>query len=572
MTVYKKLIENVNILEYIFQFLTLEEQIECADLCESFNVAITKRIWSRMYKNLNIHKTPNFIIITAGQEIEINQRNGLQQMREIKTALPYDKGKIFLRQIAPYVHNLGEFSEFHNFCKNVGVAFRHEYMFENLYRLSCYKMVITDEQLQLIGQYCLQLQTLELIECTCAELESLIPGYNLDIRTLIVMPKLYNLLVESEETLNMPKMDCDVLHEMLMLLQLKSLVFKNIIVVDQGHDIVDLALADTVEILNVGHISKEYWANFKYHLKDFRNLQDLTINTLDCYTLVNNEVFKDLASCCGLLQKLSLENCDLSVDNFGAIKSLQHLSLISCGGFTSENLHQVLTHPTLKILSISHTRILGPMEKCSISPTLEAIYIDSIHSNTFSEIFQKSINSMDNVHTIKWLNGHISCDWIVEKCRNLRSLHIPNPHLIRQYILIMGCLQELSFSSSIHTDDAIIDDDIPEYATGVDTSLESIIIPYHIYIAAQSFWMDLIDINRHLHLTIYGDYVDLLNRSILKQILQYRHVRDNLRYLKICGFPIDLYQLKMEFDKTLLNIDCKINHFKLKNCKLTIEI
>uniref|UniRef100_A0A1I8P142 F-box domain-containing protein n=1 Tax=Stomoxys calcitrans TaxID=35570 RepID=A0A1I8P142_STOCA len=592
----QRLIQNHDILANIFQYLSLEAQVDCAAICESFEAAISQRLWSRQHCHLAIHKTPYITIVTNSQrEHEKCPGEGrMLRVCEYKSSLPYHKSKRFRAQVAPYVRNLALHSEYYSFDKNLGVAFQNIENFQQLRHLSFHQAVVTDQQLQSIGQHCVHIQKLELIECTCDELESLIPGYNLDISSLTSFRQLQHLVVQSEALESLPQMGCDVLHEMISNLPLSAVILENIKIFDNGDDVVANVNGAHVEILNVGNISQEYWPNFRHHLRDFRNLKDLTINVLNCNTLVDSWVFETLASHCCQLQKLSLENCDLCIEDFGVIKTLQHLSLLSCGGLTAENLQQALSGLPLRSLSLIKTRIFGTVIPCLVSPYLEQINIDSIHCEKFSDVFENALNSMDNLHTINWYNGNIRSDWIVRQCPNLRKLYVPNPHLLRHCILRVACLTQLSFSScqkftwyflivlikslplqrlNICSNDVICDDEnTPQDAADVETTLQRIVLPYRIYVAAEDFWMDLLCVNPGLKLIFYGDSGDLLNRNCFHKLLTFPHVRHRLKNMRMCGFSVEIADLQHRFEDTLQQLNTKTSHFRSRNCKFTVEL
>ncbi|XP_075160926.1 uncharacterized protein LOC142233778 [Haematobia irritans] len=595
-----KLLQNEVILSKIFLYLSLEEQIQCLDICQPFHYAITKKLWKKQYRTLNIYKTPYISVITNTKteeyEDDYEDHRKLEKCQEYKVSLKYDKCNIFLRNVAKYVHRLGVFSEYCIFRRSMGIAFRNVHMFIHLRQLAFNQMVVTTNILELIVVKCEMLNKLEFIECTCEAWNPLIPGYNLDITTLAKLSRLRELILCCEKHDQLPNMEYDILYEMLSKLRLTHLVLKNINIVDFGADTVQqIKYSACLEVLHMGNISFEFWPHFKHHLRDFCNIRDLTLQVMDCNTKVTTPDLELMAISSPKLCRLYLENCDLHVEEFGFLKTLKHLTLKSCGGLTSSNLQQILAQlMSLKSLNLINTRVLGNIEEMQFSSSLESIRIDTIYFYPISEAFRKSTNNALNLHTIKWLNGDISDSWIMDKCPHLKVLHVPNPYLIRYSILKMSGLQELSLTSCklfswcflviliqnlklsrlrIQTSDGIDDaKEKPQNGRNVRTTLKKVVLPYRIYKTAQDFWMDLLWSNRALRLVFYGEHEDLLSTNFLKGLLRFPHVRDNLRTIKVCGFILDINDLQENLERTLQQTNAKTSHFRSRNAKFTIEL
>lgn len=557
-------------MEHIFQYLKLEDQIKCIYVGRSWRQAVTKLLWKNKFRYLNVYKTPYVSIVTNTRSdradlLNINKK--LQKLLDHKTAVKTDLCNTFLEEVAANVRNLRLYSEYISYQQKLGVSFQNVQLFHNLRYLSYNRLVVSNSQLRLLALACYHLQKLEFIECTCEQLAVLVPGENLDIRHLYKLQYLRELVVQCEEMTPQPEIECLTLHEMLSQLRLRSLVLNNFKIVDSGADTVRIAHGDCVMVLNVGVISLECWPDFKHHLKDFSNLIDLTINVLNCETLINSTVLELVASRCKKLQRLSLENCDFFIEDFGVIKSLRHLALVNCGGFTADNLQQVLGELPLISFALHHTRVLGTIIDIRITPTLQELQINTIYFNEISDILQMSVGRMENLLILKWQNGDVNDDWIMDKCPHLQVLHIPNPQLIRHKILQMTTLRELALTSckglswrffvllirnlslkrfSMKTFDNMDGgSDIPQHAYNICTSLESILIPHHIFKVAQDFWMDLLSLNRHMRIIFYGQYRDMFSPMFLRSLLKHPLMEQTLKQLRICGFLIGKRERKV---------------------------
>ncbi|XP_075163733.1 uncharacterized protein LOC142236376 [Haematobia irritans] len=600
MDVFEEVVQSTKILENICKYLTLDDQIECLDINETFQYTIAKMLWKRKYHDLNIYKTPYINMVTNGKvetdmEAFLDNSRMLQRTSEPKDALTFQKCNVFLMNIARRVRNLSVTSEYINFHRKLGVVFKYIHLFENICVLTYQRIMVTDEHLEIMARYCLKLQKLQFIECIGQELGTLKPGRNFDIQHLTQMPQLRDLMIQCKLRSPLVEIDTDVLQEMFTHLKLRSLIMRNFKIIDRDADTIPLVNGDYMRVLNCGIISLGYWPTFKNHMKDFRDLRELTINVKNCYTLVNSSVLELVATYCSRLKRLSLENCDLYIEDFCLIKTLQHLSLLSCGGFTADNLHQVLFHLSLCSLSLINTRILGTIKaENHLQCSLELLVVDTIYSRPISDIFRQSLKRMESLHTIIWRNGDIQDSWLLDKCPQLRILHISNPYLIRYDILKMSSLEELSFTSCQGfswnflllliknlrlkrlnwqgTETMDRNKEIPSHAYEVKTTLEKITIPYHIFIIAEKFWIDLLSLNRNLNLIFYGLYGDVLNTHFVRDLIRSPYVRDTLKHIRICGLLMDLDYMRNNFNETLERLNSNLSHFRLRHLPITIEL
>ncbi|XP_011295229.1 uncharacterized protein LOC105262298 isoform X2 [Musca domestica] len=596
MDIWKEILANGTVLEKIFGHLCLDDQIKCIGICEAFHRIITNRVWKKKFRELNIYKTPYISVISnvGRTERESEDCEWLQETLTAKMAVRYEQCNIFLQQVARHVAKLRVYSEYFVLRESMGVAFRRIQLFGNLRELQYYQMVVTDDHLIIVAKFCSKLRKLALNECHCSEWHCLIPGYNLNIDILVSMAQLRELAVKCEQRSPLPEMQYNVVAQLLSKMQLKAFILQNIRILYDDGDTLQSGNGNLLEVLNIGHISMESWPNLKHNIKDFHNLQCLNIRVMDCNTLVTTADFELLAINCRKLVSLSLENCDLHIEDFTLLKTLQHLKLCCCGGLTSANFLQILGSLKLCSFTLIHTRVLGNIAALQISPTLEVITIDTIHFSAISEAFQNSQNQMLQLHTIKWLNGYINANWITNKCPHLRVLHIPNPRLISANIFQMTSMRELHFTSlqgfswrflvlliknlslyhlNVQTTETIDDGkQKPQDATDIRTTLNTILIPFETYSTAQHFWMDLLNNNRSLSLIFYGEHENLLNMNFLSDLLEFPYVRNNLKCLNVCGFAVEIADLQTNKTRALLQLNKMTSHYRSRNNKFTIKI
>ncbi|KAM7356969.1 uncharacterized protein ACRADG_002518 isoform 5-T5 [Cochliomyia hominivorax] len=483
-------------------------------------------------------------------------------------------------------------SYFHHEVKMV-ITITIDNPFENLTQLSYHRMVMDARQMGEIAENCRKLKTLKLLKCYDNKLKSLIPGENFDLINLYRLRNLRELVFENGQTAK-AVIEAQNLLNILLNLNLKKLIFLNFIV-ENNDAIEEQHFSHILEILNVGSITPSYWPYFVYNLENFEQLKELYIKVTDCNTKFNMKVVLILSSKCLQLEKLSLENCDLHVEDFRLLNQLKHLVLISCGGLTFTNFQHILGGLTLKTFHLAKTRIYGVIYHTYITPSLEEITIDTIHFMEISEAFQMSFNkSFENLHTLRWLKGNINDNWLLEKCPQLRTLHIPNPNLLQKFLLHMTYLRELTFSSltgvnwnlilslirnlnlerleiktnEINENNAIT----PLNDCGVKTTLLEIFLPFAIFKLAQIFWMNLLYLNDSLHYTIYGKYAQLMDGEFLEKLIADEKFCRRVKYIELCGFKMDCLDMKKDFNLAIQNINKYTSYYRYKNANFTLEM
>ncbi|XP_013117296.2 uncharacterized protein LOC106094613 [Stomoxys calcitrans] len=603
-----KIFQDNYIIKKILECLSLSEQLRLLDVSESFRYVIVNLIWLVKYRTLHLHQTLYETLIdepamplAPGDAVDMAKHDylGLNRIKQSKVALKVQLCKRFLRSHAPNVKILKVYSEYYDFKGFQGVTLNSIDIFKNILHLSYHKLVVTNEQLALLSQHCRQLRRVEFIECFCEELATLIPGDNLKIENLVNMPRLEALIIQADPSLTAPRneMECNILWQLLNELQLKCLQLRNITIVDsqwtEGNGAGDFQDIDSscLQCLDVGYISDEFWHTFTGFLKKLPELRELFIKVANCNTAIKLATVEILSATCQHLQRLSIENCDLHVENFCVFKKLKELSLTGCGGFTFANLQQVMGGLELERFTLINTRVLGVIYHIYVSPSLQSITVDTILFTTISEAFQKSLNKFENLHSLNWLNGDINDNWIIDKCPNLRVLNIPNVYLLRRVVFTMKSLQHLTFTSckglswrfiwiliknltlkclNLQTHDLM--NDHKEIPQSTKTTLRMIIIPFGIFQEAETFWLDLLNLNERLKILFYGSHENLLHINFIHNLLRHQHLPQRLRYLKICGFSIDICDLQNKLMDTMQQINGNTSHYRSRNMPFTIEI
>ncbi|XP_065360641.1 uncharacterized protein LOC135954403 [Calliphora vicina] len=516
----------------------------------------------------------------------------MDEVKEAKVALNHKQCSDFLILNARNIEKLKVHSEYFYHQKELGISFKNVQLFCNLTELTYYRLILNDDQMLMLSTKCKKLKKLHLLECYNEYLTPLIPGEHLNLEYIYEMKQLQEFVIHTDPTAE-AVIKSYHLQEIFINLKLKKLILKNFTIDDNDADTVK-NIRDTLEVLNMGLISVRFWPSFMHYLNHFQKLKELYINVSDCNTTLDVQVIDILATKLKHLVRLSLEKCDLCVEDFGVLKTLKHLSLTSCGGLTFANFQQILGALTLKSFSMINTRIYGVINHIYVSPSLEKITIDTIRFAEISHAFQKSLNNFENLHTLEWLNGDINDNWIIDKCPKLEYLHIPNPYLLRRIVFTMKSLKELTFTSCkglswcfililirnltlerlcLQTNEIIDDEkEIPTNAYDVKTTLRMIIIPCNIFKMAQSFWLDLLYLNEELRFSIYGKHEELLDGIFLDELICCERFCRRVKSIEICGFKLDCLDLQDNFNNALHQVNKYTSHYRFKKTNFTLEM
>ncbi|XP_073837089.1 uncharacterized protein isoform X1 [Musca autumnalis] len=605
-----KILSDYYILKNISEYLSVKDQLTLLDVCESFRYVIVELIWKVKFRHLHIYETPYVSIVVerahitaydalAGQNKD--DAMGLRRISKEKIDLKTPQCKKFFLANSRNVQFLKICSEYCDFVARFSTLDVFQaHICENLLHLCYHKMVVSNIHLALLGKHCRKLKRIEFLECVCADLKPLLPGDNLYIEGLAQIIHLEALVIQTEianEGGNY-EMESQFLLELLKTLNLKCLQLENLKIIGEAgkkKNWCKVLHLDDLKILDIGCISEQFWPTFKKILQRATNLEELLIKVANCNTVIDLEMMEILKGSSLNLKRLAIENCDLQIKNFCVLEKLEEISLSNCGGFTFENLQEIMGGlPQLRRFNLINTWVLGEINHIYVSPSLQYITIDTIRFPIVSEAFQKSLNKFENLHQLRWLNGDINDNWIIEKCPNLKVLHIPNAYLLRRVAFTAKLLQEFTFTSceglswrviwiliknlklrrlSLLTHDLINDPSgFPESGKNTKTTLRLITIPYGIFMGDQEFWLDLMDYNQHLKIIVYGSHVDLMQVKFIHNLLTHNHMPKRLKNIRICGFSIDFQDLRLNFMKIMQQLNLIVSHYRSRNVPFTMEI
>ncbi|XP_073837090.1 uncharacterized protein isoform X2 [Musca autumnalis] len=604
------ILSNYCILKNISEYLSVKDQLTLLDVCKSFRYVIIELIWKVKFRHLHIYETPYVSIVVkrarisaydalAGQDKDDTM--GLRRISEEKIYLKTKQCKKFFLANSKNVQFLTICLEYCDFVARLSALDTFQaHICEHLLHLCFDKMVVTNTYVALLGKHCRKLKRIEFLECVCADLKPLLPGDNLYIEGLAQIIQLEALVILTEITNEGGKyeMESQFLLELLNKLNLKCLQLENLKIIGEvgkkKTPRIDRHL-DDLKILDIGCISEQFWPTFKKILQCATNLEELSIKVANCNTVIDLEIMEILKSPSLNLKRLAIENCDLQIKNFCVLEQLQEISLSNCGGFTFTNLQEIMGGlPLLRRFNLINTWVLGEINHLYVSPSLQYITIDTIRFPIVSEAFQKSLNKFENLHQLRWLNGDINDNWIIEKCPNLRVLHIPNAYLLRRVAFTAKLLQVFTFTSCeglswpviltllknlkltrlnllIH---GLVNDPsgFPESGKNTKTTLRTITIPYVIFMAAQEFWLDLMNNNDYLKIIIYGSHVDLMQVKFFQHLLKQKSRPKRLKKFRICGFRVDFQDLRLNFMKIMQQLNLIVSHYRSRNVPFTMEI
>lgn len=528
-------------------------------------------MWLNTASNLNIYKSRYLNILT--RHIPDEDQQVLAEMQALKYALNHQHCEEFLISRAAAIEVLkiqGDVPENPMNAEHLELKVKS---FKHLKKLMLQQMALTDEDLQVIGQNCPQLKCLHIIKCFCKHFQVLIPGVNINIAEICNFKQLEELAMQPEKAPGVERlMKMEYIQTMLdRLPNLEHLNLKGFTIVckdEEKTNATELASSQwPIQVLHMGFITFDFWCTFTGFLKCCPQLRDLCIQAPKASEIVINfKIIDILCIYCQNLKILQLENCELDVKNFSDLTALQEITLSFCRGLTFNNLQQILGGLNLKVFKLIHTRVFDATNFIYISPTLESITVDSIHFMEISEMFQRSLNNFSNLKTLQWLNGDIDHNWIAEKCPQLQQLLIVNSYHLWRLVLNMKSLNELTITSlngiswsllhslifklalkhlNIYCDCVISDVNSNSLAPSLmmPTTLEFLVLPLKIFMVALKYWLELLDVNKHLKFLTFGSAEDILNVRFICLLLATDCVRQRRKRIKICGFKLgEIYQ------------------------------
>ncbi|KAM7356968.1 uncharacterized protein ACRADG_002518 isoform 4-T4 [Cochliomyia hominivorax] len=543
------------ILENIFKNLELNEQLKCAKITLRFEFIITKIVWPKMYTDLNVYKNRYKTILSQKSINNINEREFmLNNIKEHKIILTEEENYEFFNLNAKNLKALKVISEYYIPVMDIfNKVIYKNLQCENLNELILYRLIINQQHVKSLAKSCQNLKKLELIKCFSDKLNPLIPGENFNLVYLYNLKYLMEFSVKnSKNKINIIK--TSTLLEILKNMNLTKLILENFIIFNNTTESTLSISGNNIEVLNIGLIDQSFYRYFVTYLKCFKNLQELYIYVSDCNTIFCDGVMNILRHYCRHLQKLSLQNCDLQVQDFGLLKNLKSLSLQSCGGLTFENLQQIFSLENLISFSLLKSRIYGKISQLFITPALQELIIDTLNYSEICNIFENSLNHFLNLQTLKWLNGDITGKWISNKCPKLIKLHLPNPYNILNlkilkvltftslsgvsWYFIMTLLKSWSLESLIiQNQDSFYDKVLPQDRE-IKTSLKFILLPYQMFKMAPNFWLNLWYFNQNLSYMIYGKREEILNGDFLERFVSSEDFYRRAKCIRILGFKL----------------------------------
>lgn len=550
----KQVYKSDYLLENILKYLDLYEQLRLPKISKRFECVLKKKLWRKTYTDINLYRIRYAIVIIQNESVIIRNSSVVkEEVLQTKIDLTHKQAEEFLNLNAKNIKSLKVSAEYYMIMRDIKSVLKNIKNFKNLRELYVKRLSIDNQFMLHMARNCKKLQKLYLQKCCSESSEALKPGDNLSLEILYEMKQLRELVIENDINKEV-KLEFSLLQEILINLKLKTLIFKNFIIENNVNTIKDLN-NNNLKVLNMGCINKCVWSYFICDLEEFENLKELYINSHNSLNILNEDI-NMLSIKCLQLEKLSLDNCQLYIKDFRPLKQLKYLSLKNCKTLTFHNLQQILEELNLKSFSLLNTEVCGTVTLIYISSTLEEITLDCSQFSLQEQVFQMSLKTFKNVHTLKWLNGEIIDTWLLDECPNLKKLQIPSPGSLQKLILTMAYLKELTLTSfrgvtwcfilnlicnlklerlNLETQESIENCEIPDNACGIKTTLDSILMPIHIFMSAESFWLELLELNETLHYVIYGKFEEM-DFNWLEELIGNELFGWRVKLLKICGF------------------------------------
>ncbi|KAM7356966.1 uncharacterized protein ACRADG_002518 isoform 2-T2 [Cochliomyia hominivorax] len=584
----KEVFSNDHLVEKILLYLDLSEQIKLVKISKRFQHILTNTVWSKSYTGIQLYRTKYVNMISKIRKT----KTGSEEVRNFKVVLRHKECEKFLILNAENIETLKVCSEYFMLKRDISTVITDIQIYKNLKYFICYRLIIKDEFMRNLSANCKNLRSIHLLKCCDENFHPLVPGENLCLKSLHEMENLEELVIRHEYAATLV-IDSLNFQELLESFNLRSLILENITL--KASDFVKMENCNkTLFALNMGLITPSFWSQFSNYSDYMENLQELYIKSKEYSINFNLQILYILSTKCHNLKSLTLGNCNLEINDFRVLKQLKLLSLDSCEGLTFVNLQEIMGGLQLSSLSLINTPINGEINHIYISPSLKEITIDSKDFTQMSHIFQMSLQKFESLHSLKWLNGEIKDTWLIEKCPNLRHLCMPFTNSLKIFIIKMKYLIELTFYSSekltwnfilsiiqylklerfhLETEDLIKNCIVPDDTCGIKTTLREILMPLHIFKAAESFWLDLLVLNQKLSYVIYGKWYLLLDFDWLEELI-YSDIfgEGRVKFIRICGVEFDCLDMKKDFNLAIQNINKYTSYYRYKNANFTLEM
>lgn len=358
---------NLDVLEYIFQFLDIGNQLKLANVSEHLQYVFKTFIWKENYKKITIRKYGEAVSLT----------NNLEKSN---IDLNLNEFEYFLNI---YGHDILELNENH------GCAFI-THKLENLTAINYNHLMITTEHLELLAKNCLKLEKLSIYGCCNKNRDILQIGKDVKVETLLKMKMLkqFTLVCRYE-------FEQGIFQDLLT--KLKHFNLKDVIVTEQEKEdvfeISDYSMEDksSIEDLDIfasfnSSISPRYFYSF---IKSFENLINLKLSIID---VVTSDMILAISKVCTKLKYLLFKNTAFkNISQFSILSSLEDLLFFSCDGLTYDNLRDILSEMKLTRFTSINTKYVGIFHYYFISPTIKSLHIDAFKS--FKIISDSEINN-----------------------------------------------------------------------------------------------------------------------------------------------------------------------------------
>lgn len=336
----EKLLNNVDLLQNIFSFLTIGDQLRFANISEQLKFIFVNYISKRLkFKNsIKIEK--------LSEQINLKSEN-----KVLANDLSLEEFEYFLNIFGNNVKILQEY---------YGTALSLQVQLKNLHTIHYQYLLITKKHLQLLADTCPFLQVL-IIEGCCNEKRKILRfGKDIKVSDLLTLKNLKTF--ELKTGLDY-KIKCGLYKDLAK--ETNSLLNQN----------------SNIEKINIyiPILSEHFFKNFLF-------LKHLTISV---YSNVTNGDLINLATCCQYLEYLDfIRTCFHNIEQFSILRNLKYLYFHNCEGLTYDHLRDILTKTKLLIFKSYNTKYCGIFHYYFISSSLKHIYIDAIKSFDFKSEIQ----------------------------------------------------------------------------------------------------------------------------------------------------------------------------------------
>lgn len=548
MDTFDKIFKNHDVLESIFKYLNLREQLKISQICETFNFVITHLIWRSKLKDLKITEPFSGSLIVKCRKTHST------------TSMNYEMFEEFLELLRTHLEHIE--LQFIEFDKEITIL-----NCVNLTKIHFNECKIRNKIIQQLAKNCLKLKCLKINLCKNQERKSLVMGKDIDVRIFQEFKELSEFIYITHGN---TKMDYQILCEFYKIPKLKILCIKSGLILAADCKLKEEygKFENCLETLTIEYFEEPLtWFKFTSleNMKQLKNLTKLCLNLNPCSNLAIGDVFiNTLANNCVLLQDLTLERCKLFITNkFPAFTKLSSLNLYWCWGLSGNNLTDIFQECNLKDFVINNTFFCKNFnEQTYSSSTLERLTLNLSRESDITLAFTNYFNSFNNVQKfVCSLNGPRNFTDKLYSLENISKI-FPNLEelLLKDYYISIGELKrleylkilQLDFCSSIScsyiqeilklpnicqlflNSNCFLNDNFDfNENSDLQTNMELLVIPLCLLNLNVEFWMKYLQRNKKLKLTAFNW---TLNDNCLTKLLKYKYFSSHLKYINICGY------------------------------------